>query len=157
MQGCLPFPHTTSSNSINSLHTPNSPTNLFEWCHLWYIHTNLCSLTFSHRPGEVASVWRLWNLVWYKLLYLLCFSMQELLKHDDWSSKHRLESASIRDKYFALIRDGNIPFRVGPLWTGNINTSFHLVGSRHNLTLLSGLATSIKLLDQSAVSSVPRV
>ena len=43
-------------------------------------HFYICSLTFSHRPDEAASVWRLWKLVCNKLLDLLCFSMQELLK-----------------------------------------------------------------------------
>ena len=39
----------------------------------------LCSLTFSHRPDEAASVWRLQKLVCNKLMDLLCFSTQEML------------------------------------------------------------------------------
>ena len=41
---------------------------------------DLCSLMFSHRPNEAALVWRLQKLVCYKLLYSLCFSIQEPLK-----------------------------------------------------------------------------
>ena len=39
----------------------------------------LCSLTFSLRPDEVVSVWRLQKLVFNKLMDLLCYSTQEIL------------------------------------------------------------------------------
>ena len=42
-------------------------------------HFDLCGLAFSHRPDEVASVWRLRKLVFNKLIDLLGFSIQEIL------------------------------------------------------------------------------
>ena len=40
---------------------------------------DLSGLTFSHRPDEVASVWRLGKLVCNRLVDLLCFSKQEII------------------------------------------------------------------------------
>ena len=64
------------------------------------------------------------------------------------------ELASIREKYFALLNFGNILEWV--LYTGHINASFNLSGSRHNLTFPYGFETNTKLLHHSAVLSMPR-
>ena len=53
---------------------------------------NSCSLTFSHRPDEVALVWRLQKPVYSKFWYTLCFRIQELIKHDNFCFR-RLSSA----------------------------------------------------------------
>ena len=92
-------------------------------------------------------------------LYLYLQNWHEnMVRYDDCSSNLRLwylELSFIRDKYFALVTFGNILLRVDPLWTGHINASFNLAGSRHYLTYLFGFGTSMKPLYHSAVSSIP--
>ena len=81
MLGCLPYhPYYYHNNptSHTPIHpklpyTPSSVVPSFVTAHLY-----LCSLTFSLRPDEAASVWRQQKLVFNKLIDWLCFSIQEI-------------------------------------------------------------------------------
>ena len=79
--------HTTS------LHTPNTPNSLtlpLQWPMFGkYIHS--CSLIFSHRPDELALVWRLRKLVCYK------FDLFALFQHSG-DIKTFISTVSLRFK-----------------------------------------------------------
>ena len=75
MWGCLPFhPYCVIIPPAHPSYPniPNFPTHPFQWHQLLVrTHFYLCSLTFSVRPDEAASVWRQQKLIFNKLIY--CF------------------------------------------------------------------------------------
>ena len=79
-------------------------------------------------------------------------------RYDEFSSNFKLQYPKLTfiiDIYFTLLNLGSMSFNVGPLWTGLINASFNLAGSKHNLTLQFAFGTNTKLLHHTAVSSTP--
>ena len=72
-----------STISIKPQHTPQKLpyTSISVVSSLVCTHFDLHSLRFSLRLDKTASVWRLQKLVSNKLIDLLCFSIQEKLKH----------------------------------------------------------------------------
>ena len=73
-----PFVLYTSLHTPNTQNTPLSNTPISVALSLVSTHFYLCSLTFSLRPDELASVWRQQKLIFNKIDLLPCFSNQEI-------------------------------------------------------------------------------
>ena len=81
MWGCLPyhFYYCYNTPSHPNAQTPQTPLHSCFTDTIFSNYICLCSLTFSLRPDDAVSVWRLLKLVFEKLIDLLCFSTQEIL------------------------------------------------------------------------------
>ena len=85
MCGVLSFSPFVAIISPHTPNTPKPPTSHFSGAIFGKYTFYLCSLAFSLRPDEAASVWRQAKLVFNKFDVLLCFSTQEISYYDNLS------------------------------------------------------------------------